>query len=222
MQRAFRSILARSAAIPLASFAVGIFALASSSSAATETAVFAGGCFWCVESDFDQVDGVLETISGFSGGETKNPTYRQVTGGGTGHLEAVQITFDPNAVTFRELVDLFWRSVDPTDDGGQFCDRGHSYTTAVFVNGESLRREAELSRADAQESLGMSIVTPIRDAAEFYPAEDKHQNYYMGTNLVLTRFGIISQAKAYKRYRESCGRDARVRHLWGEQASFAH
>ena len=105
---------------------------------------------------------------------------------------------------------------------GQFCDRGHSYSTAVFVDGESQRRAAELSRADAQESLGMSIVTPIRDATEFFPAEDKHQNYYLGTNLVITRFGIISQAKAYKRYREGCGRDARVRELWGEQASFAH
>ena len=222
MRLAFRSTLARGITAPLASFAIGLFASASSSIAATETAVFAGGCFWCVESDFDQVDGVLETVSGFSGGESKNPTYRQVTRGGTGHLEAVQITFDPETVTFRELVDLFWRSVDPTDDGGQFCDRGHSYTTAVFVDGESQRRDAELSRAEAEESLGLSIVTPIRDATEFFPAEDKHQNYYLGTNLVITRFGIISQAKAYKRYREGCGRDARVKDLWGEQASFAH
>ena len=206
----------------LAVLAFGYFALASSSIAGTETAVFAGGCFWCVESDFDQVDGVLETISGFSGGETENPTYRQVTKGGTGHLEAVKITFDTEKVTFRELVDLFWRSVDPTDDGGQFCDRGHSYTTAVFVASEEQRMAAEASLDAAQEALGMPIVTPIRDAMPFYPAEDKHQNYYMGTNLVLTRFGIISQAKAYKRYRESCGRDARVTGLWGDQASFAH
>ena len=124
MRLAFRSTLARGIAAPLASFAIGFFASASSSYAATETAVFAGGCFWCVESDFDQVDGVLETISGFSGGETKNPTYRQVTRGGTGHQEVVQITFDPETVTFRELVDLYWRSVDPTDDGGPILRQG--------------------------------------------------------------------------------------------------
>ena len=189
--------------------------------AATETAIFAGGCYWCVESDFDQVPGVLETISGFTGGETKDPTYKQVTSGNTGHLEAVQITFDPGVVTYRELVDTFWRSIDPTDSGGQFCDRGHSYTTAVFVMDEQQKMAATESKRSAIRSLGSRIVTPVREASTFYPADEKHQDYYLGTNRVLTRFGVIKQSDAYKRYRKACGRDERVRELWGDQAIFA-
>ncbi|MCY4462669.1 MAG: peptide-methionine (S)-S-oxide reductase MsrA [Albidovulum sp.] len=220
MRRAFGTNFAAGATRSLAAFFLGLFTLASSSGAATETAVFAGGCFWCVESDFDRVDGVLETVSGYTGGTTEDPTYRQVTRGGTGHLEAVQVTFDPDKVSYKELVDLYWRSVDPTDDGGQFCDRGHSYSTAVFVSGDRQRMAAEASLASAQKALGMAIVTPIRDAAEFYTAEDKHQDYYLGSNLVITRFGIIPQSDAYKRYRKGCGRDARVFELWGEDAPF--
>ena len=190
--------------------------------AGAETAILAGGCFWCVESDFDSVDGVLETTSGFTGGHKDNPTYKEVTRENTGHLEAVQITFDPATVSFRELLDKFWRSIDPIDDGGQFCDRGHSYTTAVFVLDEKQREIAEASKAEAQRALGMTIVTPIRDAQDFYPAEDYHQGYHQSSARVITRFGILKKSDAYKRYRMGCGRDERVKALWGEQAAFAH
>ena len=214
------SIPRRSAAILAAAVAIAF----SQGHAAAESgsAIFAGGCFWCVESDFDSVDGVLSTTSGYTGGTTENPTYKEVTGGGTGHYEAVRIEYDPEVVSYRELVDSFWRSVDPTDDGGQFCDRGDSYRTAVFAADDRQRADAEESKISAQESLGMEIVTPVLDASEFYPAEDFHQDYYLGENLKLTRFGIIKQSEAYKRYRTACGRDARVKSLWGDQAIFAH
>ncbi len=190
--------------------------------AATESAIFAGGCFWCVESDFDSVDGVIATTSGYTGGHLENPTYKKVTGGRSGHYEAVKIDFDPDRVTFRELADKFFRSVDPTDDGGQFCDRGDSYRTAIFAMNDRQRQAAKAAKADAGAALGKTIVTPVVDAGRFYPAEDYHQDYYLGTKIVITRFGLISQADAYKRYREACGRDKRVKMLWGDQAAFAH
>lgn len=185
------------------------------------TAIFAGGCFWCVEADFDKVKGVVETTSGFTGGSVKNPTYKQVTKGGTGHYEAVKIRFDADKVSFRELVDIFWRTVDPLDAGGQFCDRGASYRTAVFTNGPAQRKAAEASKAAADAALAGKIVTPILKASAFYRAEARHQNYYKGTQRVLTRFGVIRQSKAYKNYRNACGRDARVREIWGNGAPFA-
>lgn len=185
-----------------------------------ETALFAGGCFWCVESDFESVPGVISAVSGFAGGQTENPTYKEVTRGGTGHFEVVEITFDADIVDYATLVDIFWRSVDPTDPGGQFCDRGESYRTAIFALDNSQRSVAESSKAEIEASgrLPNPIVTPILMPAAFYPAEDYHQDYYKSDNVILTRFGIISKAKAYKRYREGCGRDARVRELWGEDA----
>ena len=195
---------------------------ASSATAANETAIFAGGCFWCVESDFDSVDGVHSTVSGYIGGTVRNPTYKQVTRGGTGHYEAVSIEFDPDVVSYRMLVDLFFRSVDPTDAGGQFCDRGESYRTAIFVMDDAQRQAAMSSLEVAQADLGHEIVTPVLDAPEFYRAEDYHQDYYLGQNHVITRFGIIKQADAYKRYRKSCGRDARIQELWGAESAFIH
>ena len=217
-----RSMTARRApAGVLAAFGL-VLATVSMAGANTETAVFAGGCFWCVESDFDQVDGVVATTSGYTGGHLKDPTYKSVTAGRSGHYEAVKIDFRPDEVTFRELADKFFRSVDPTDDGGQFCDRGDSYRTAIFVMDERQREAAEAARAEAELALGMTIVTPVIEAATFYPAEDYHQDYYLGENRVITRFGIIRQADAYKRYRKGCGRDERVRQLWGDQAAFAH
>ena len=171
-----------------------------------ETATFAGGCFWCVEADFDKVPGVVETVSGYTGGAVENPTYEQVSAGGTGHREAVRITYDPARVGYRELLAAFWRSVDPTDPGGQFCDRGESYTTAIFVHDAEQRRLAERSRAAAEAELGREIVTPIEEAGPFYPAEDYHQNYYEKNPV------------SYRFYRWSCGRDARVEDLWGEAA----
>ncbi len=187
----------------------------------TKTAILAGGCFWCVESDFERVPGVIEAVSGFAGGTLVNPTYKQVVRGGTGHLEVVELTYDPTIVGFEQLLHMFFRSVDPTDAGGQFCDRGHSYTTAVFVSDTAEQAIAEAARAKAGADLGLAIVTPILDIGPFYPADDYHQNYYRQTKTVLTRFGPITKAKAYKRYREACGRDARVLELWGDAAPFA-
>ena len=176
--------------------------------AGLEIATFAGGCFWCVESDFDHVDGVVRTISGYTGGHLENPTYRQVTTDTTGHREAVQIYFDPERVSYAELLEIFWRSVDPTDAGGQFCDRGKSYTTAVFYNSEEQRRLAEASKAklEREGTLKRPIATTIEDGGTFYPAEDYHQDYYKNNPL------------RYKLYRYSCGRDARIKELWGDQA----
>ncbi|MGG7645094.1 peptide-methionine (S)-S-oxide reductase MsrA [Rhodovulum sp. YNF3179] len=185
-----------------------------------QTAIFAGGCFWCVEADFDKVDGVKETVSGYTGGDVKNPSYKQVTRGGTGHYEAVRITFDADTVSYRRLVDLFFRSVDPTDAGGQFCDRGESYRTAVFALDPAQAQAAKAAKAEARAELGQEIVTPILDAGTFWKAEDYHQNYYQRDDRVLTRFGWIPMSKAYDRYRDACGRDQRVRQLWGADAPF--
>ncbi|KIC10490.1 peptide methionine sulfoxide reductase [Leisingera sp. ANG-M1] len=187
----------------------------------TEVLTVAGGCFWCVESDFESVPGVIEAVSGYTGGKTENPTYKDVTGGGSGHYEAVQITFDPAKVSRERLLELFFRSVDPTDDGGQFCDRGDSYRTAVFVSNPEEKSLAKQVKAEAQEALGQNIVTPVLQAGTFYEAEDYHQDYYKGDSLVFTRFGPKRQAAAYKRYRQACGRDARVAQLWGDDAPFA-
>lgn len=187
----------------------------------TETLTVAGGCFWCVESDFESVAGVKEVVSGYTGGSTKNPTYKQVTRGGTGHYEAVEIQFDPDVVSREKLLNLFFRSVDPTDAGGQFCDRGDSYRTAIFVSNSAEKALAETAKRDAGIELGRKIVTPILEASTFYKAEGYHQDYYKGSKIVLTRFGPIKQSKAYKRYRDACGRDQRVRQLWGAKAPFA-
>ncbi|MGJ8546121.1 MAG: peptide-methionine (S)-S-oxide reductase MsrA [Sulfitobacter sp.] len=188
--------------------------------AGLEKITVAGGCFWCVEADFEKVKGVKEAVSGFAGGTAANPTYKQVTGGGTGHLEAVQITFDPAIVSQDQLFAMFFRSVDPTDAGGQFCDRGASYATAIFAD-STQKAAAEKAKSDAQAALGQKIVTPIRNAAKFYPAEAYHQDYYKGSKLVVTRFGPKRQAAAYKAYRDACGRDQRVKQLWGSAAPFA-
>ena len=203
-------------------FVAGLAVWGSAAAADEETIIVAGGCFWCVESDFDSVNGVRATTSGYTGGKTENPTYKAVSAGRGGHYEAVKIEFDSSKVSLRELLDKFWRSVDPTDDGGQFCDRGPSYRTAVFVSNNRQRKIAEESKQAAAAALGQSIVTPIIDSGRFYDAEDRHQNYHLGQKNVITRFGIIKQSDAYKRYRKACGRDQRVRELWGSAAAFAH
>jgi len=173
---------------------------------AAETAVFSGGCFWCVESDFDHVPGVIATTSGYTGGHVANPTYAQVSAGGTGHRESVKVTYDPSRVSYEQLLTAFWHSVDPTDAGGQFCDRGHQYETAVFVNGPEQRRIAEASKAAAEKQLGRRIVTPILGAGPFYAAEGYHQDYYKKNPL------------KYRYYRWSCGRNAQVEKVWGAHA----
>ena len=171
-------------------------------------ATFAGGCFWCVESDFDAVPGVVETVSGYTGGTVADPTYKLVSEGGTGHRKAVRIRYDPKQVSYERLLHIFWRSVDPTDDGEQFCDRGESYQTAIFVGNEEERRLAETSKEVLEQStvLDAPVVTPIDPAGEFYPAEDYHQDYYTKNSV------------RYRFYRFSCGRDSRVQQVWGKQA----
>ena len=186
----------------------------------TDTLVVAGGCFWCVESDFESVPGVRGVVSGYTGGSTKNPSYKDVTKGGSGHYEAVKITFDPDTVTRETLLDLFFRSVDPTDAGGQFCDRGESYRSAIFVANKVEQGLADSAKSKAQAQLGQTIVTPILREGKFYKAEAYHQDYYKGSKIVLTRFGPKKQSEAYKRYRKACGRDARVKALWGSDAPF--
>lgn len=186
------------------------------------TAVVAGGCFWCVESDFERVPGVVEVVSGFAGGSVPNPSYRDVVAGGTGHLEVVEITYDADILPYDMLLHLFLRSIDPLDAGGQFCDRGESYTTAIFVENAAERQAAQEALAQASRDLGRQVVTPIRDAAPFYPAEAYHQDYYRSEDVILTRFGPRRKSVAYELYRSACGRDARVEQLWGADAPFIH
>jgi len=169
-------------------------------------AIFAGGCFWCIEADFDGVPGVVDTLSGYTGGDLENPSYEEVTQQDTGHREAVRITFDADQVTYGQLLHVFWRSIDPTDAGGQFCDRGPSYRAAVFALDADQAEQAEASRSQAAERLGQKIVTPILAARTFWPAEPYHQDFHTKSPL------------RYAFYRKGCGRDARVRQLWGSDA----
>ena len=187
---------------------VGTSSISSAAENDLQVAIFAGGCFWCVEADFDNVPGVVRTISGFTGGVLIDPTYKQVSAGGTGHREAVQIFYDPKKVSYATLLEIFWRSVDPTDDGGQFCDRGESYKTAIFANSPKQKRLAEDSKRKLQLSavLNQPIVTSIEVAGPFYPAEESHQNYYKKNPL------------SYNIYRYGCGRDSRIKELWGKDA----
>lgn len=174
-----------------------------SDSGRREVAVFAGGCFWSTEHNFEAMPGVVSAVSGFAGGRVANPTYEQVVAGGTGHLEAVQVTFDPARISYRQLVDRFWRTIDPTDARGQFCDRGASYGTAVFATAAQ-RPAAEASRRAAVAVIGADrFVTPVRDATRFWPAEAYHQDFARRNPV---RYG------GYSRF---CGREARLRAVWG-------
>jgi peptide-methionine (S)-S-oxide reductase len=166
-------------------------------------ATFAGGCFWCMEKPFDTLPGVVSTTSGYTGGQTVNPSYRQVSSGKTGHAESVQVVYDPAQVGYEKLLDVFWHNVDPLDAGGQFCDRGTQYRSSIFVSDEPQRKLAEQSKQGLEKSGIQPIATQIVSAGEFYPAEDYHQNYYE-TNALKYRF-----------YRFSCGRDQRLAEVWG-------
>ena len=182
-----------------------------------DSIILAGGCFWCVEADFEKVNGVSEVISGYTGGFVENPTYKQVVKGGTGHYEAVIIHFDPEIITTKNILYKFFRSIDPTDADGQFCDRGHSYKSAIFAKPNQILI-AKNALLEAEAILGEKIVTPILEVSKFFTAEKYHQDYYKGENLVLTRFGPIKQKNAYKRYRSACGRDERLKEVWGKDA----
>jgi peptide-methionine (S)-S-oxide reductase len=166
------------------------------------TAVFAGGCFWCTESDFDHMPGVVSTLSGYTGGRLRNPTYEQVSGGRTGHIEAVRVTYDPRRISYADLVERFFRTVDPLDSGGAFCDRGYQYRSAIFVANSAERQVAEAAKARVQRALGAEVATLILPRRAFYRAEEYHQDYYR-KNPVRYRF-----------YRWNCGRDARLRAVW--------
>lgn len=167
-------------------------------------ATFAGGCFWCMEPPFDELEGVISTTSGYTGGSLQNPSYEQVSYGGTGHLESVEVAYDPAKISFETLLDVFWHNVDPTDSGGQFCDRGDQYKTAIFFHDEEQRRLAEESKQKLVDSgrLKKPIVTPIRPATAFYAAEEYHQDYYKKNPI------------RYKFYRNRCGRDRVLEKLW--------
>lgn len=176
--------------------------------ALADKAVFAGGCFWCMESDFEKLEGVSDVVSGFTGGTVKNPTYR---GNHKGHYEAVEVTYDPNKVSYKQLLDHYWVNIDPFDVRGQFCDKGFSYLSAIFVGNEKEKKLAEKSRqAVVKQFPKQKVITPILDATTFYPIkgeESYHQNYYK-TNSV-----------RYKYYRWSCGRDRRLKDIWGDKAT---
>jgi len=166
--------------------------------------IIAGGCFWCVESDFEKMKGVKEAISGYTGGTLDNPDYKTVSYTETGHYEAVKVIFDPSVVSYRELVDAYWRTVDPTDARGQFCDKGSSYRTAVFATPEQMAAaQASLAQVSAEKPFAASIVTPVLPAVTFYDAETYHQDYYKKSKV------------RYKIYRNNCGRDKRLKQLWG-------
>ena len=177
-------------------------------SASTAKATFAGGCFWCVESDFDKIPGVVSTTSGYIGGKTANPSYEQVSNHSTGHAEAVEVVYDPAKVSYERLVAYFWHTIDPTVKDQQFCDRGSPYRTAIFAHGEEQLKVAQASRAALEKSKPFkeAIVTDIVLAGPFYAAEDYHQDYYKKNPI------------RYKYYRTTCGRDARLQQLWGDLA----
>jgi len=169
-----------------------------------DTAVFAMGCFWCAETAFEERDGIIAVVSGFAGGHVANPSYDQVTRGGTGHYEVVQVIYDADVLSYNHILYLFWRNVDPFDDGGQFCDRGLSYRPAIFAD-EEQQAGAEESLAQLEERFDPEIVVQILDAAPFYPAEEYHQDFY------------LKDPGRYYSYRRGCGRDARLREIWGSE-----
>ena len=172
-----------------------------------ELATFAGGCFWCTESDFEKIDGVIDVVSGYSGGTTETATYNQVSSGGTAHVEAVQVRYDPEKITYSELLDVFWRHVDPTDPGGQFVDRGAQYRTAIFYHDDDQRRVALASQKELDESGRFSkpIATEILAFSKFYEAEEYHQDYY------------TKSPTRYWGYRKGSGRDAYIKRIWGKE-----
>jgi peptide-methionine (S)-S-oxide reductase len=172
---------------------------------ATATAIFAGGCFWCMVHPFDELPGVASVTSGYTGGHKVNPTYEEVSTGDTGHVESVKIVYDPAKIGYEKLLDVFWHNVDPLDGGGQFCDRGSTYRSEIFYGNDEQRRLAEQSKATIEKQLKHPVVTEIRPTSTFYAAEDYHQNYYKKNPL------------RYKYYRYSCGRDQRLEALWGKQ-----
>ncbi len=184
---------------------ITLLAFIAPAMAGSATALFAGGCFWCMESAYEEQEGVTGVVSGFTGGTLKNPTY---SGNHEGHFEAVEVTYDPTVVSYQELLDLFWRNVDPFDDKGQFCDKGSSYRSAIFPATAAEREMAEQSKAAvAARFTGQEVYTEVLDAGAFWPVEELHQDYY------------LKNPVRYKYYRWNCGRDQRLQQLWGSEAA---
>ena len=173
-------------------------------------ATFAGGCFWCMQPPFDGLDGVVSTTAGYTGGQKLNPTYEEVSSGGTGHAEAVEVIYDPTRIRYEQLLEVFWHNIDPTTPNGQFCDHGTQYRSAVFFHDEAQRRLAEESKIAVAAQLKAPVVTEITPASVFYPAEDYHQDYYKKNPV------------RYKIYRYGCGRDQRLNAIWGASAAHSH
>jgi peptide-methionine (S)-S-oxide reductase len=190
---------------PAALLSLALLTVSADAAAANQLAkaTFAGGCFWCMEPPFDKLDGVVSTTSGYTGGQKKNPTYKEVSAGGTGHAEAVEIVYDPKKVSYQKLLDVFWANIDPLARDRQFCDVGTQYRSAIFYHGDEQKRLAEASKAEAQKRFKQGIATEIVPAAKFYPAEEYHQDYYEKNPV------------RYKLYRSGCGRDRRLEELWG-------
>ena len=182
-------------------------AVANAESAGTRKAIFAGGCFWCMEPPFDKLDGVISTTSGYTGGHQENPTYYDVSSGRSGHVEVVEIVYDPEKVSYEKLLNVFWANIDPLNSRGQFCDNGSQYLSAIFYLNKEQKRAAEKSLETLKQSgkLKGKIVTTIRPAKKFYPAEEYHQDYYINNSL------------SYKYYRYRCGRDSRLKELWSSR-----
>ena len=175
----------------------------------TAMATFAGGCFWCMEAPFDHLKGVRETVSGYTGGQKKNPTYHEVGDGKTGHAEAIQVEYDPSKVTYEELLKVFWHNIDPTSGDGQFCDRGNQYRPGIFYHDAAQKAAAEASKREVEKKFG-TVPVDVTEATTFYPAEEYHQDYYR------------KNPDDYHRYRTGCGRDRRLQKLWGDEAGSAH
>jgi len=174
-----------------------------------EIAIFAGGCFWCMESPYDFIDGVKSTTPGYTGGTTKNPTYHQVSTGETGHAESMEVEFDPSKVSYEELLLVYWHNINPTQSGGQFCDYGSQYRPEIFYTNEAQRVAAEASKKEMEKRFGV-VAVKIEPASKFYPAEEYHQDY------------CTRNSDAYHEYRELCGRDRVLKEIWGDEAGVAH
>ena len=186
--------------------ALALFGSNAGAAETRATATFAGGCFWCMQPPFENLPGVLATTVGYTGGTKRDPTYEEVSAGGTGHAESVQVVYDPTKITYEKLLDVFWHNVDPTAVDQQFCDVGNQYRSAIFVKDAAQRKAAEASRDAVQKQLGVPVKTQIVDAGPFFAAEDYHQDYYKKNPV------------RYRYYRWGCGRDARLQEIWGAEA----
>lgn len=201
--------------LALAVALTGVMAMTGAQGAETAVAIFAGGCFWSIESDFDHAPGVISTTSGYIGGTVNNPTYEQVVTETTGHREAVRVEYDPSVTSYETLLDTYFHLIDPIESRGQFCDFGESYTTAIYAGTDEELKAAEAEKAQTAQELGKPVATIIAMAPTFWPAEDYHQNFWQGTELLQNG---LTRAQHYARYRAGCGKNGQVEAIWGKDA----